>query len=92
MAKQIKNFRIDVESAVRLIGDHMPAYPCESVPLESAGGAILRQQVVAERDQPPFDRVTMDGIAIAYRDWQDGTRIFDVIGTHRPSRSAKRAD
>jgi molybdopterin molybdotransferase len=81
MAKQIKNFRIDVESAVRLIGDHMPAYPCESVPLESAGGAILRQQVVTERDQPPFDRVTMDGIAIRSTTLAAGTRTFHVIGT-----------
>jgi len=81
MAKQTDNFRIDVEAAVRLIGDHMPAYPCKSVPLESAGGAILRQQVVAERDQPPFDRVTMDGIAISSTALAAGTRTFLVIGT-----------
>ena len=81
MANQTDNFRIDVATAVRLIDDHMPAYPGEPVALESAGGAILRQQVVAERDQPPFDRVTMDGIAIRSTALADGTRNFHVIAT-----------
>ncbi len=48
MTKQTENFRIDVDTAVRLIADHMPTYPSESVLLESARGAILRQQVVAD--------------------------------------------
>ena len=74
------NFRIDVDVAVRLIADHMPTYPSESVDLESARGAILRQQVIAERDQPPFDRVTMDGIAIRSAALAGGTRSFHVNG------------
>jgi molybdopterin molybdotransferase len=41
----------------------------------------LAEDVVAERDQPPFDRVTMDGIAIAYRDFAAGVRAFEVVGT-----------
>src|SRR5690606_6690805 len=41
----------------------------------------LAETVVAERDQPPFDRVTMDGIAVAYRDWSAGQRSFRVTGT-----------
>ncbi|MDP7153475.1 MAG: molybdopterin molybdotransferase MoeA, partial [Gammaproteobacteria bacterium] len=61
--------------------DHMPTYPSESVLLESARGAILRQQVVAERDQPPFDRVTMDGIAIRSSALAAGARSFRVKGT-----------
>ncbi len=36
----------------------------ESVPLADCAGRVLRQAVHAERDAPPFDRVTMDGIAI----------------------------
>ena len=30
-------------------------------------GAVLRENIYAERDQPPFDRVTMDGIALDSR-------------------------
>ncbi len=35
----------------------------EAVPLAGCAGRVLRQPVHAERDAPPFDRVTMDGIA-----------------------------
>lgn len=54
----------------------MPAATTETVKMENATGRILRQTVVAERDQPPFDRVTMDGIAFAYADFDSGTRKF----------------
>lgn len=37
----------------------------ETLPLADCAGRVLREPVVAERDAPPFDRVTMDGIAIA---------------------------
>jgi molybdopterin molybdotransferase len=75
------NFRIDVDTAVTLIAEHMPSYPSESIPLDCAHGTILRQQVFAERDQPPFDRVTMDGIALRSAALTAGTRSFHVIGT-----------
>jgi molybdopterin molybdotransferase len=59
----------------------MPAFPGESVDIESLTGRILRQPVVAERDQPPFDRVMMDGIAIAYADYAGGAQTFPVQAT-----------
>ena len=37
----------------------------------------------AARDLPPYDRATMDGIAIAYAAWESGTRAFRVAGTMR---------
>ncbi len=59
----------------------MPAYPSEDVPVANAAGQVLQQTVVAERDQPPFDRVTMDGIAIAFADFDNGTRQFPIQAT-----------
>jgi molybdopterin molybdotransferase len=56
----------------------MPAAATESVALERANGRVLQQMVVAERDQPPFDRVTMDGIALAFADFENGTRRFPI--------------
>jgi molybdopterin molybdotransferase len=44
-------------------------------------GAVLREDVHAERDQPPFDRVAMDGIAIASASWRAGRREFRIAGT-----------
>jgi molybdopterin molybdotransferase len=40
----------------------------------------LRQIVRAERDQPPFDRVMMDGIAFAWSDYESGLRRFPIQG------------
>lgn len=56
----------------------VPIFPAETAPVTAATGRILRQTVVAERDQPPFDRVMMDGIAIRHADYEDGTRSFPV--------------
>ncbi len=56
----------------------MPAAGTEAVAIEKATGRILQQTVVAERDQPPFDRVTMDGIAFAFADFDAGARKFPL--------------
>ncbi|MBM4197690.1 MAG: molybdopterin molybdotransferase MoeA [Gammaproteobacteria bacterium] len=73
--------RVSIREALELIMDAMPLQPAERVPLFSAVGRTLRETIMAERDQPPFDRVTMDGIALAHRDWAAGTRSFRVAGT-----------
>ena len=59
----------------------MPAFDSESVSTNSSGGRILHQSVVAERDQPPFDRVMMDGIALSFGDCDSGTRSFPIQAT-----------
>lgn len=57
------------------------AFPTETVAAQDATGRVLRQIVRAERDQPPFDRVMMDGIAFAWSDYDEGRRSFPVQGT-----------
>jgi len=47
-----------------LIARNLPTLPIESLPVGHCAGAVLRENVYAERDQPPFDRVAMDGIAV----------------------------
>lgn len=73
--------RIDVDEAEALIRAHVPPRPITRVPLEHAAGEILREPVRAERDQPPFDRVTMDGFALRHRAIAAGRRSFTVTGT-----------
>lgn len=51
--------------ADELIGRHLPCLPVESLPVSHCAGAVLRENIYAERDQPPFDRVAMDGIAVS---------------------------
>lgn len=73
--------RIDVAEAAALILARMPDWGSECLPIDRAHGEVLHQTVAAERDQPPFDRVTMDGIAIRHAAIAAGVRRFRVIGT-----------
>jgi molybdopterin molybdotransferase len=59
----------------------MPAFDSESISANSSTGRILRQSVVAERDQPPFDRVMMDGIAVRFSDIENGGNDFPIQAT-----------
>ncbi len=69
---------ITTSEAQEAIRSAMPEFPAEETPLDSASGRILRQTVNAERDQPPFDRVMMDGIALRFADFRRGIRQFPV--------------
>src|SRR5687768_2529436 len=71
----------EVAAAEALILAHMPRFPARQEPLSACGGRVLAEDIRAERDQPPFDRVTMDGIAVAYREYAAGVREFEVVGT-----------
>src|SRR2546429_1018657 len=42
--------------ADELIGQRLQCLPIESLPLAQCAGAVLRENIYAERDQPPFDR------------------------------------
>ena len=73
--------RIDVEEACALIRERLHDWGTVRIPIDAAQGEVLRQTVAAERDQPPFDRVTMDGIAIRHSAYAAGLRTFAVAGT-----------
>lgn len=66
--------------AEHLIGQNLACLPIESLPLAQCAGAVLRETIYAERDQPPFDRVAMDGIAIASGALAGGLRAFRIQG------------
>jgi molybdopterin molybdotransferase len=72
---------LDPTAAEKLIGTHLAGLPIESLPLGQCGGAVLRENIYAERDQPPFDRVMMDGVALASSATEEGQRRFQVQGT-----------
>ena len=72
---------IGTKEATQKIRELLPSWNTETVDVLGAVGRSLRQAVCAERDQPPFDRVTMDGIAIRYEDFASGLRTFRIAGT-----------
>jgi molybdopterin molybdotransferase len=72
---------ISPAEAEALIRAHAAPLPVASLPLSELLGATLRERIVAELDQPPFDRVTMDGIAFAFAAYRSGRRAFRIAGT-----------
>ena len=70
----------------------MPDFSSVSIENVRATGRILRQSVVAERDQPPFDRVMMDGIAIAFADYRSGCREFPIQGRQMAGEPARKLE
>lgn len=71
---------ISVEKATELILAEKRTYSTENVPFMAAQGRILAQPIIADRALPPFDRVTMDGIAIAFEAFENGQRSFKIAG------------
>jgi molybdopterin molybdotransferase len=62
-------------AAVRLRG-------VEAVELLASAGRVLAEAVMADRDQPPFDRATRDGFAVRAQQWSAGGRM-QVVGQVR---------
>jgi molybdopterin molybdotransferase len=60
--------------------EKLSVLPAETRALEECIGQTLRQEVFAERENPPFDRVCMDGIAIAHGMFEKGQRRFRIEG------------
>ena len=71
---------LDVQEASRIILEAAEDFGTENVPLKQSLGRILREDIHADRDFPPFDRVSMDGIAIKIRSFEKGMRQFDIEG------------
>ncbi|HTO04409.1 MAG TPA: molybdopterin molybdotransferase MoeA [Opitutus sp.] len=67
--------------AEKLIGENLLTFLREDCPLSLAHGRVLREDLVADRDLPPFDRVTMDGYALRSAALAGGTTLFRIEAT-----------
>jgi len=72
---------ISVTQAENIIRQHLTTAAAEIVPLSKAQGRYLREDILADRPLPPFDRVMMDGIAIAHASFASGNARFPITGT-----------
>jgi len=72
---------ITVEEAEKIILAESKDYGTENVYFEDALGRVLAENIYADRDLPPYNRVTMDGIAIKYSAIENGIRCFKIIAT-----------
>jgi molybdopterin molybdotransferase len=80
---------ITVQEASEIIMQHILPVQIKEVPLTEAAGCVLQEEVEADRDFPPFNRVTMDGIAIQYQAWQQGVRSFHIEGVQKAGEPQK---
>jgi len=66
--------------AEEAINSRLTCLPIESLPLTQCVGGTLRENIYAERDQPPFDRVAMDGMAVDSEALRRGVKRFRIEG------------
>ena len=69
---------IFLQEATGLVLKQAHSFGTEKIQLDDAVNRVLCQPVIADRDYPPFNRATMDGIAINIQDWNNGIRSFAV--------------
>lgn len=71
---------VTVLQAYALVQENWPSFGLAPAQLRDCEDFELAQDLLADRDYPPFDRVMMDGIAIASASYQDGLRQFKLAG------------
>jgi molybdopterin molybdotransferase len=69
---------ITVTEAYQLVLANKMRLKSTEVPLTEALGRVLDENIQADRPFPPFNRVTMDGIAISFNTFSTGTRDFPI--------------
>ncbi len=72
---------IRVEEAEKIILEQSRDYGTELVSFDQCLGRVLAEELTADRDFPPFNRVTMDGIAIRFESFEKGNRSFKIKAT-----------
>lgn len=71
---------ISVLQATSIISEHLFKPAVETIPLHLANERVLAEDILADRDFPPFDRVAMDGICLRFEDFNNGQRQFPIKG------------
>ncbi|MHB1148653.1 MAG: molybdopterin molybdotransferase MoeA [Lutibacter sp.] len=69
---------IKVKEALEIVLNNSENFDIEEVDFLSSSGRILKENIFADRDFPPFDRVSMDGIAISSEAFNNGQRTFKI--------------
>ncbi|MEO9572348.1 MAG: molybdopterin molybdotransferase MoeA [Polaribacter sp.] len=71
---------ISVKEAKNIILNSTQDFGVEEIPFIKSVGRILKEDILADRDFPPFNRVSMDGICIDFIAFKNGQRDFKVEG------------
>tara|TARA_R110001632_G_scaffold44744_3_gene113634 strand:- start:4906 stop:6168 length:1263 start_codon:yes stop_codon:yes gene_type:complete len=71
---------ISVQEALQIILKTTQDFGVEEIPFLESVGRVLKEDIAADRDFPPFNRVSMDGIAINQEYFKEGIRDFKIEG------------
>jgi molybdopterin molybdotransferase len=71
---------ISVAQALQTVLNSFQDFGVEEIPFIKSLGRILKEEIVADRDFPPFNRVSMDGIAIDFQQFKNGKITFKLEG------------
>lgn len=71
---------VSVQQAEQIITETAASFGVETLPFEQCVGRVLAEDLKADRDLPPYDRVMMDGIAISFSGIEEGFNSFTVEG------------
>ena len=69
---------ISFETALQKVLEQVQNYGTEKIHLSKSENRVLGESVYADRDFPPFDRATKDGIAINSKTLERGERFFET--------------
>lgn len=72
---------IPYEKALALLAANTFAFETVSKPISECQGLILAEDLEADRDFPPYDRITMDGIALQFGSFKKGIRSYPIEAT-----------
>lgn len=77
---KIKMDLISVKKALEIVLERSENFGTKEISFINAVGSVLKEDIVADRDFPPFNRVSMDGIAISSEAFNKGQREFRIEG------------
>lgn len=69
---------LNYKEAQQIIAGLATSFGQETLALDEAFERVLAEKIYADRDYPPFNRATMDGYAINFKDWKSGTKNYTV--------------
>ena len=79
-SREISMNMISTEQALQVILNSTQDVEVEEISFIKSVGRILKEDIKADRDFPPFNRVAMDGIAIDFSSFEKGQRTFQIEG------------
>ncbi|MDX2511429.1 MAG: molybdopterin molybdotransferase MoeA [Desulfobacterales bacterium] len=70
---------IKFEEALKMVLAAARLLNVEAVDIQQSSGRILREDVVADLDMPPFDKSAMDGYACREKDLRNPLKVIEII-------------